>query len=341
MAPEILVGGILWLALALYVLLGGADFGAGIWEVNLAFQATPRERLFLQRALGPVWEANHVWLIFVLVVLWTAFPPAFAALSRALWLPFLGALVGIFFRGAAFAFRTAGVGTERQQAGWGILFALASTLAPFFLGAAAGAIARGRLAVTPQGAFQGSYWSDWLSPLAIFTGFFTVGICAYLAAVYLTWEAAQAGDGDLAERWRPRALATGMWMGALALAGLVFLASEAPPLWSGFRARAWPMVLLSLLAGFFSLMALGRRRFAWAVGGVVTTVLAVLGGWGLAQYPYLLPPALTLTGARSPETILWAILLSSAAGAVLLLPSLAWLLRLFKGAPRQEARPRT
>jgi cytochrome d ubiquinol oxidase subunit II len=332
MAPEVILLVILWLALTLYVLLGGADFGAGIWEVNLAFQAREKERLLLRRAIGPVWEANHVWLIFVLVLLFNAFPPAFAALSRALWLPLLLALAGIVFRGAAFAFRSYAVGAVRQQAGWGVAFALASTAAPFFLGAAFGAVASGNLAVTPRGGFTGNYVTDWLTPLALFNGFFTVGMCAYLAAVYLVREASQEGDAELAELWRQRALATGVWMGALALAGLAFLATEAPRLWRGFQQRAWPLVVATLMTGFFSLGALWWRRYTAAVAGVAATVATVLAACGVAQYPALVLPAITIEGAKAPKAVLWTMVGSIALGALVLLPSMGWLFVIFKGA---------
>lgn len=336
MPPETVLLAILWLSLTLYVLLGGADFGAGIWEVNTALQASDDERALLYRAIGPVWEANHVWLIFVLVTLHAAFPTAFAALGRALWLPLLLALGGIVFRGAAFAFRTYAVGARRQQALWGALFAAASTAAPFFLGAAAGAVASGRLPVTPAGAFTGDYLADWLSPVAIFNGFFTVGICAYLAAIYLTREARRSAEATLVELWRRRALATGIWMGVLSLAGLALLATELPALWDGLTARAWPLVALAVVAGFGSLLALWYQRFTAAVVAAGVTVGSVVWGWGVAQYPALIPPSITVQSAKAPDAVLWAMIAGIGLGMVLLIPSLGWLMALFKGTPRRS-----
>lgn len=338
MAPEVILLSTLWLALTLYVLLGGADFGAGIWEVNLAFAAAEKERSLLHRAIGPVWEANHVWLIFALVLLFNGFPVAFAALSRALWLPWLLALVGIVFRGAAFAFRSYAVGEARQQLAWGVAFALASAAAPFFLGAAAGAAASGRLAVTPRGDFTGNYLTNWLSPLALFNGFFTVGVCTYLAAVYLAREAGAQGEPQLANTWRQRALATGIWMGMMALAGLAFLASESPRLWHGMRERAWPLVAVSLISGLCSLAALARRRYTLATACGAATVASVLGAWGVAQYPMLVLPAISIDDAKAPPGVLWAMVLSLAVGGLTVLPSLAWLLLIFKSSRRQAAR---
>ena len=331
MEPEFILLGVLLAALTLYIVLGGADFGAGVWEFNTALQASEKERALIYRAIGPVWEANHVWLIFVLVVLWSAFPPAFALLSRALWLPLFLALVGVIFRGASYVFRSHAAGAVRQQAVWGAVFAFASTATPFFLGAAAGAIASGRLAITPQGDYSGDYLTGWLSPLSIFNAFFTVGVCAYLAAVYLSREAMLENDPALVALWRRRALATGIWVGILAMIGLAVVAINAPLLWQGFQARAWPLVGVSLLGGLLSLGALLRYRFTLAVIGAGVAVSTVIWGWGIAQYPFLAPPALTMSAAKGPKTVLWAMVWSIAGGAVLLGPALTWLFYLFKG----------
>ena len=331
MQPETIILGILLIAVTLYAVLGGADFGAGVWEFNTALQATEKERAHIYRAVGPVWEANHVWLIFILVLLGTAFPPAFAALCRALWIPLLLALVGIVFRGVGYAFRSHAAGAVRHQTVWGAVFALASTATPFFLGASIGALSSGELAVTAEGNYTGDYLWGWLSPLAVFTAFFAVGLCAYLAAVYLTWEADQRGEHELVQLWRQRAIATGGWMGLLATGGLVFLALETSPLWEGFRLRAWPMIGVSVAAGLFSLWALVRRHFTAAFLGAPCTVATVIWGWGLAQYPLLVPPTLTLEAAKSPERVLWFLVYSVAAGSVFLVPALGYLFYLFKG----------
>lgn len=337
MQPETIIFGIVLIAVTLYAVLGGADFGAGVWEFNTALQATDKERAHIYRAVGPVWEANHVWLIFVLVLLSTAFPPAFAGLCRALWFPLLLALVGIVFRGVGYAFRSHAAGAVRHQAVWGAVFALASTAAPFFLGASIGALSSGELAITAKGDYGGDYFMGWLSPLSIFSAFFVVGVCAYLAAVYLTWEADQRGEPELVQLWRRRALGTGGWMGLLATLGLVFIAIETPPLWAGFRLRAWPMIGASVVTGLFSLGALFRRRFTLAVLGAPCTVAAVIWGWGLAQYPLLIPPAVTLEAAKSPESVLWFVVYSVAGGSVFLGPALAYLLYVFKGQRPAQA----
>ena len=188
MSPELIVCGILLIAITLYAVLGGADFGAGVWEFNLAMRASPKERDLMYRAIGPVWEANHVWLIFALVLMFSAFPVAFAAVCRALWLPLLLALLGIFARGVGFAFRAYAAGAVRQQAVFGAVFAFASTSTPFFFGACAGAIAAG-LPVDEQGKFSGDHLAGWINPLSIFCSFYAVGLCAFLAAIFMSSEA--------------------------------------------------------------------------------------------------------------------------------------------------------
>ncbi len=337
MAPELFVLGVIMVGLTLYALLGGADFGAGIWEFNTALLAPEKELALIYQAIGPVWEANHVWLIFVLVGLHTAFPPAFAAVSRALWIPLLLALVGIIFRGVGFAFRSYAAGAVRQQALWGAVFAFASAAAPFFLGAAVGAIASGKLAVTAEGNYTGDYLIGWINPMSIFTAFFAVGLCAYLAAVYLSREAGREADATLAALWRQRALATGAWMGVLAMAGLAVVATDAPLLWNGFRAHAWPLVGLSMVGGIFSLIALLLRRFTAAVLGAGVAVAGVICGWGVAQYPAIIPPAVTVKGAKGPDAVLWALIWGFVIGAALLVPSLGYLFYLFKGKRPESA----
>lgn len=315
-------------ALTLYALLGGADFGAGIWEFTTALQATDKQRNHIYKAIGPVWEANHVWLIFVLVILMNGFPIAFAALSRALWLPLLLALVGIIFRGASYAFRTYSRGTGRELVMWEGTFAVASTATPLFLGASAGAIASGQLAITADGQYTASYLTGWMSPLAIFMGFYAVGLCAYLAAVYLAREADH--DKELRHLWRQRSLSTGLWMGVLSVGGLVMVALETPALAAGFLQRGWPLVCLSLICGILSLIEVWRHNFWRAVIASSGAVATVLWGWAVSQYPQIVPPYITSHIARAPDNVLWIMLVVIAVGSALLFPSLTYLFILFK-----------
>ncbi len=330
MEPENILLVVILMGLTVYALFGGADFGAGVWEVNTAMQASPKERKLLFGAIGPVWEANHVWLIFVLVAMFGAFPEAFAVFCQALWLPLVLALAGIVFRGVGFALRTYSIGAERQQFAWEVVFAIGSTAAPFFLGTCVGALASGSLNVARDARFQGNFLTGWLSPMALFTGFFVVGMCAYLAAVYLAREAKGLGDRELTLLWRQRALATGIWMGVLALAGVAYVATDAPLLWDGFRQRSWPLVLGSIVAGFLSLYSLIRERYRTAVLGAAAAVTSVIWGWAVAQYPWLVPPTITVEDAKAPANVLWLLIATICLGFLLLVPALAYLLYLFK-----------
>jgi len=337
MGPDDLLLIVMLSALTLYAVLGGADFGAGVWEFTSALQSTEKERQHIYKAIGPVWEANHVWLIFVLVILMNGFPLAFAGLGRALWVPLLLALCGIVFRGASFAFRSYTRNLDRTSKIWEIVFSIASTATPLFLGASAGAVASGTLSVSMDGHYQGDVRIEWLSPLSIYSGFFSIGMCAYLAAVFLTREAQLADDEALIDLWRRRALSTGLWVGLLSFGGLVMVWLEAPKLAAGFASRGWPLVIISLFCGVGSLAAVWRRHFTRASIAAGGAVAAVIWGWGVSQYPVIIPPHTTSDVAKAPDNILWAMLAVIGVGVVFLLPALAYLLVLFKSQPQRDA----
>ncbi|MCA9068563.1 MAG: cytochrome d ubiquinol oxidase subunit II [Planctomycetaceae bacterium] len=330
MGPDDFLMIVMLIALTLYAIWGGADFGGGIWEFTSVLQSTEKERGHVYRAIGPVWEANHVWLIFVLVILLNGFPLAYAALGRALWLPMLCVLCGIVFRGAGYIFRSYGQGRAREQTFWEAAFAVASTATPFFLGASAGAIASGKLAITKTGDYTANYLTGWISGETIFTGFYAVAMCAYLAAVYLAREAEQVEDDELVRIWRQRAISTGLWMGLLSTGGLLMVFIDMPELAAGFQNRGWPFVLVSLVFGFWSLYALWNSRFSRAVFTSSGAVAAVIWGWGVSQYPVLIPPHLTSEQVKAPDNVLWLMLIVISLGAILLLPALGYLLILFK-----------
>jgi len=331
MTPEIILGGFILIGLTLYALLGAADFGAGVWEFNTALRASKKERDLIYGAIGPVWEANHVWLIFVIVALFGGFPTAFATMCRVLWVPLLLASIGILFRGVGYAFRSYAAGAVRQQKIWGVVFAVASTAAPFFLGASAWAIASGQLSIDENQQFTGDYLTDWINPMSIFGAFFAVGVCAYLSSVYLTREAYRLQDPDLYRIWRRRAVATGIWMGILSVSGLGLVFSDNPDLWAGFKERAWPMILGSVIAGFISLIALFLNRIHVATITAALTVATVIWGWGLAQFPAIIPPNITMLSSKAPDSALVAMNWTIGLGSLLLVPSLFFLLYLFKG----------
>lgn len=330
MGPDDLLLIVMLSALTLYAVMGGADFGGGVWEFTTALQATDRERQHIYKAIGPVWEANHVWLIFVAIILMNGFPAAFAALGKALWLPLILVLCGIIFRGSAYIFRSYGRGPRRERAMWEAIFAIASTATPMFLGAAAGSVASGRLAIPVETSPTADFVVGWISPMAVFTGFYAVGMCAYLAAVFLTREAHAIADEQLTQVWRQRALSTGVWMGLLSFGGLVMVAIESPLLTTGFLTRGWPLVIASLACGIGSLVEVWRlkcTRAAIAAGGAVATVI---WGWGVSQYPAIIPPGITAATAKAPDYVLWLMLVVISLGTMFLLPALAYLLVLFK-----------
>jgi cytochrome d ubiquinol oxidase subunit II len=321
---------VLWIGLTLYALLAGADFGAGFWDLLAGGTARGRpQRHLIEEVIGPVWEANHVWLIFVLVLLWTGFPPVFAAVMSTLYLPLTLAALGIIARGAAFAFRKAS-DVLWQQRLFGAAFALSSVVTPYFLGTVAGAVASGRV---PPGLAAGNLIRSWCNPTSVLGGVLAVGTCAYLAAMYLCHDARRLGRPDLAAAYRRRALVTGLAVGVLALAGIAVLHADAPALSGNLVHRALPLVIGSGLAGAASLALLVARRYLLVRATAALAVTAILWGWAVAQYPYMLPPGTPYTEVAATPAVLAAVLVVTGAGAVILLPSLAWLLILFQRQP--------
>lgn len=329
MAPELVVLGIMLVALGLYAVLGGADFGAGVWEFTTCLESDTKDRKLIADAIGPVWEANHVWLIFVLIIMFNGFPLAFAAISRALWVPMLLALMGIVFRGAGFVIRAYAVGADWIRDVAGAAFALASTFTPFFMGMAIGAVSSG-LPVEADGTYRGNHLTDWLTPLSLYSGILAVGMCSYLAAVYLTREANQRPDQELVKLWRGRALSAGIWIGILAWLGLIMCNLEAPQLWSGLISRGWPLIAISMIAGVGSLGALRSYQFRLANLLSATAVTTVILGWGLGSYPALVPPHVTIETSKAPDVVLWAMAICILTGSVFLFPALWWLIKIFK-----------
>jgi cytochrome d ubiquinol oxidase subunit II len=318
----------IWGALTLYAVLGGADFGAGIWDLVTWTRLKPTERASLFGAIGPVWEANHVWLVFAIVLTFTAFPGAFAAMTAALWLPLFVALVGIVFRGAAFVFRAYGPEAARQEHRWSVAFGVASAATPLCFGAAAGAVAGGARE-TPTGPVV-----EFARPLPVVGALLAAAVCAYLAAVFLTREGAANRDEALVAAWRRRSLGAGVVAGALAILGVVAMSAGESAPWPNFRDRAGPLVLVSAAGASTSIVALWRRRFTVAAGAASVAVGSITAGWGIAQHPYLLPPVAS-TVDHAPSSVLRALLWSSAVGAAVLAPSLAFLFRLFKSMPKR------
>lgn len=323
---------ILWLALIAYAVLGGADFGAGIWDLFAVGASRRHQRQLINQAIGPVWEANHVWLIFLIVGLFTVFPSAFASLSIALFIPLTIALLGIVLRGAAFIFRTYELDASSRSAEvWSRIFSTTSLITPFFLGASAAAVASGQLAAS-NGTATTDLGAVWFSPFAITIGLMAVVLCATLAAVYLTEEASSYNEPDLANVYRTRALIAGAITAVLGALGLLQSPFAAPQLWNGMVTRVLPLVvvIITMLIGLTTAVLLYRRRYGLARVVIILEVAFLLGSWGLSQYPYLIPPRVTIANSANDPSMILALLISIAIGMAILLPSLYYLFSIFK-----------
>ena len=316
---------LMWIGVTLYAVFGGADFGAGFWDLVAggAQSGAPQRRL-IEHSIGPVWEANHVWLIFVLVVLWTGFPAAFAAIMTTLYVPLTAAAVGVILRGAGFAFRKSVPGLPARRT-FGATFALSSVVTPFFLGTVAGAVASGRVPAAPDDV---NPFDAWVSPTSLLGGTLAVATCAFLAATFLAADAHRADDPGLGQHFRHAGLITATVAGAIALGGIAVLRADAPDLYEGLTGRGLPLVVTSAVGGVSSAALLAGRRYAPARGAATVAVVAVMWGWAAGQYPDLLVGELTISDGAGSRATLVAMLVSLAVGAVMFVPALVALLRL-------------
>ncbi|HEX9488411.1 MAG TPA: cytochrome d ubiquinol oxidase subunit II [Gemmatimonadales bacterium] len=325
------LAGLIFVALNAYAVLGGADFGGGVWDLFAFGPRRERQRELIAEAIGPVWEANHVWLILAIVLLFTCFPPAFARLGTLLHIPLSLVLIGIVLRGSAFTFWR--YGADEEQRHWGVVFAIASLITPLLLGTTAGAIAGalGQGGAATGDGFYTIYVAPWLDPFPLAVGLFALIAFAFLAAVYLTLE---ARESELREDFRRRALASGVGLFAAAVVALLLSLSGAPRVRDGLIFATWalPLHLLTAAAAITALWALWVRRWRVARVAAVTQVSLILWGWALSQYPYILPPDLSIASAAAPAATLRLVLGALALGAVVLLPSLYYLLRVFKSS---------
>ncbi len=313
---------VLFFGVTAYAIFGGADFGAGFWDlVAGGADRGERPRAMVDHSIGPVWEANHVWLIFCLVVLWTAFSSTFASIMLTLFVPLTLAALGIVLRGSSFAFRKA-VFRTRDRRNFGAAFALSSVLVPYCMGAVAGAIASGRV---PAGGVAGDPWHSWINQSSILGGVLAVVVVAYLAAVYLTWDARRLDDAEMVEYFRRRAVIAAVVAGLVAFAGIFVLRADSRYVFDGLTSRALPLVIVSAVCGIGSLTLLLRRSFHYArflaIGAVATVVIA----WGVAQWPYLLPTSQKVASGAAPDGTLEAVMFVFVIAAVVILPSLALL----------------
>ncbi|MEP7344836.1 MAG: cytochrome d ubiquinol oxidase subunit II [Gemmatimonadaceae bacterium] len=330
--PE-LTAAVLLLAFNAYALTGGADFGGGFWDLLASGPRREAQRKVIATAIAPIWEANHVWLVIVVVVCFTAFPPVFAVLGTVLHIPLTIALVGIVCRGSAFIFRSYGAHTRTQRRRWGLLFAGASVITPFLLGVVVGAISTGAVGraqerIGAQASFAEVFVNPWLAPFPMAIGALALALFALLSATYLT---VAATDDEVREDFRRRALGSAAAVFLAALGALVLSMEAAPMVRTGLTGAIWslPLQLATGAAALTGIWALWRRHYGKARVAVAAQTSLIIWGWAAAQYPYLVPPTLTIRAAAAPTVTLEVLLLLLAGGAAVLIPSLAYLLRTF------------
>lgn len=310
---------ILFIGVIAYALFGGADFGAGFWDLTAGGAERGRKlRVLVDHSLGPVWEANHTWLVFCLVLIWSGFPRAFTAITTTLYIPLGLVAIGIVLRGTGFAFRKSLVRTSHQRI-TGAMFATSSVVTPFFLGAVAGGLASGRV---PTGGYGDALYS-WTNPTSLLGGTLAVSVCAYLAAVFLTGQAARRGDAELERGFRLRAFAAGVASGVVALAGVFILHGDSPRLFHQLSRVGLPLLIISAACGLAALLLLrsGRPPLVRTLAAAAA-VACVVAGWGVAQYPYLLGTHLTIGQAGSPSATQWVLVAVSCVAAMSVVPSL-------------------
>jgi cytochrome bd ubiquinol oxidase subunit II len=321
MALSDLVAALMFVGVVAYALFGGADFGTGLWDLTAGAGADGADlRNQIDRSLGPVWEANHVWLIYILVFLWTAFPEPFAAIMTTLFVPWMLVGLGIVLRGAAFAFRKFS-STFVEARLHGIVFATSSILTPFVLGMIAGAIGSGRVPIDGKG----DVWLSWTGPTSWVAGTLAVLSCAFLAGTFLAADAGRAGNSTLADAMGRKALMMGAVTGAVALVAAVTLELDAETLANGLQGRGAPLIAISAVAGSMSMWRLHRGRYGLARVGAVIAVASIVVGWGVGQYDWILVDEVTIAdsiGARSTQVGLVIVFVGAAVTAV---PALVWL----------------
>ena len=319
----------LFAALTLYIATGGADFGGGVWDLLATGPRAPKQRDAITKAISPIWEADHVWLILAVVLLFTAFPMAFGAITTALHIPITLMLIGIILRGAGFIFRKYDSKADEVQRRWSTLFGTASFFTPLVQGVTLGALATGQIRVA-QGKVTTGFFVAWLTPFAFVSGLLVLIICAYLAATYLTVD--PAGEPDVRNDFRRRAL----WSGGVLLAIVLLLIFDAqngaPQFFQGLE--NWTAIAIALGitgAAIVAFLSLWMRRFALARVAAIAEVTLILIGWGWAQYPNLITPDVSIQNSSAPAATLRLLLIALIIGAVVLFPSLAFLYYIFKG----------
>lgn len=335
--PAYAMAALLWLSLIAFAILGGADFGAGIWDLVTRSHASDEDkelRIAIVRALGPIWEANGIWIVYFITGLWTVFPLVFATVTTVLFIPLVIGLLGIVMRGASFAYYTHFRGAiETGQNIWRSVFGFASAISPFALGAGLAAVASGRIRVR-NGQPIADFWTPWTTPFALTCGAFAVALCMVLAAVYLAVEVHSLGDERLVETFRRRGLISGAVTSVIGLIALVLARYYAPGLFNGLAGRALPILLGAMAVGLLTAIALFQRHYTIARVSVAGMVTLILTAWAIAQMPYLIPPDVTIDNAAAPPSTQIGALIVSIVGLPIILVSLWYLFHVFKGPHR-------
>ena len=318
-----------------YAIFGGADFGSGIWSALASGPRAGGQRNALYKAIGPVWETNNVWLVFIIVVLLMAFPGAMADLFTALLVPLSVGLIGVVFRGAAFAFRNFGRESGAREAPvHGIVFSMASVIAPFAFGVALGATAGGEIKLNDGGAVTSGLWAPWLRALPLLFGVTAVAVCSYLTMSYMTTRSA----GDLREDFRVRGLLAGAAVGLLAVVTLAVSYWDSRDFWDLWQ-RPAPLAMsgVALAAGLASLFVLWRRWYALAPAATGGAMALLVAAWGVIQYPYFIVPSEKIFDVASNDAMIRSALVGLLCGAVILIPSLLLLYLSFVAESAEEA----
>lgn len=339
MSLELLLAGAMVVSLNIYALLGGADYGGGVWDLFANGPRSKQQRTLIAHAIGPIWEANHVWLILVVVVLFTAFPLGFATIATALNIPLTLLLVGIVLRGSAFTFRTYDSQRDSVQKRWSRLFSMASVITPFMLGLIVGAIASGQIQLDARN-FEATFIRPWLSPFAFAVGFFALSLFAFIAAVYLTLETT---DRELQDDFRLRALISGVAVGVFALIVFALSGSYAKEIRAGIIASPWaiPLHLATAVCALGAFITLWKRSYRLARLFAAGQVSLILWGWALAQYPHIVGPTVSIYSGGASRKTLELLLVALCGGALILFPSFYYLFRVFKGPTAFSALTKT
>ncbi len=340
MSLEVLVAGFLVAALTIYALLGGADYGGGVWDLFAVGKRAKDQRDLIAHAIGPIWEANHVWLILALVILFVAFPKANAAISTALHIPLTLMLVGIVLRGATFTFRSYDSQKDSVQRRWSLIFSISSVITPIFLGINVGAIASGKI-VYENGILRNGFFSSWFAVFPFAVGVFTLTLFAFLAAVYLTVE---AESEELQEDFRYRALFSGILLGGLALAVFLLAKDGSPRIYEGLWSSwySFPLHGLTAICAVGALVTLSKRKYHAARVFAAGQVVFIIWGWAVSQFPYIVEPKITIESAAAPKITLQLLAGALLAGSIFLFPIIYFLFRIFKGSlilPKKKNHP--